>query len=53
MRRRVWKYVGLVAAGGVLLQATGCAGAIVELLVSNLGPIIIQQVLAGALGGTT
>ena len=52
MTRRMLKYAGLVAIGGVVLQLESCIPLVGELILSNLGQILIQQGLAG-LAGTT
>lgn len=48
MKRRFWSCVGLVAASGMLFQAGGCAGT-AEALAAQVIPLILQQLIAGAL----
>lgn len=50
MKRRIWKIAGLAAAGGVLLQFGGCAGSIVNILISNLAPLLLSQLVSAILG---
>ena len=53
MKLRTWKVVGLVVSGGVLLQASSCVTQISQLMMDNIVPLILSQLLSGALGATT
>ena len=48
MKRRTWKIVGLVVSGGVLLQVGACSTQITQLLVENVLPLILSQLLTSA-----
>ena len=48
MKRRFWKYVGLAAAGGLLLQTGSCTAYLMETVVSYILPTLVSQILSGA-----
>lgn len=47
MNRRVWKWIGLAAAGGLIVQATSCA-TLAETLITQLLPVILSQLVQTA-----
>lgn|GEM_PF-1632829 len=48
LMNRKWKYVMLAGAGGVLLQLAGCGQIMLEMLISNIVPLILSQLVASA-----
>jgi len=53
MMSRKLKYMMLAAAGGLLLQAGGCGQLVIDLLISNVLPLILSELVGGALAGAT
>ncbi len=54
MLRRRWKYLALLAMGGVAFQAVGCSQLIMDVLINNVLPLVVTQVLTqGLTGGTS
>ena len=47
MKRRAWKYAGLVLTGGVLFQAASCTALLTDTFTSYILPLIFSQLAAG------
>lgn len=48
MNRKSMKALALVACGGALLQVSGCATVILQLLAQNVISTLISSLIAGA-----
>lgn len=46
MQRRTWKLAALLGVGGLMLQFSGCAGALVQLALRNIISGIISNALS-------
>ena len=46
MRRRTWKLAALLGVGGLMLQFSGCAGALAQLAIRNILATIVSNALS-------
>ena len=53
MTTRMWKYVVLAAAGGMILQMAGCGQMLVETLVSNVLPTVVTGLVGAITSGAS
>lgn len=53
MNRRTMKFVALTLSGGLLFQLASCVPLLAELVIGNVGQLLITQLLSSALGGGT